>query len=266
MIDIHCHILPGLDDGPETDDESLDMLRMAAEDGITDIICTPHHLPGLYPTRAESITAAVSSLQQKADAARIALVLHPGMEVHVSAAEPAGLDSGTLLGLNAKNNAVLLELPHNFVPPNLDTFFWSFISVGIRPVLAHVERNTGLLTDPSPLEKWVPMGVITQVTASSLLGRFGPDVEDFAWRLMECNLAHVLATDAHSPHARRPLMSDAAAEIEARLGLELARDMTQHRPRALLHGQDIDLPDPVPMPANQDSPGLFRRLLSWIGG
>ncbi len=188
MIDIHCHILPGLDDGPDSEEESLDMARLAVEDGITDIVCTPHHLPGIYPTRPETIISAVQSLQKSLHAAEIPLSINPGMEIHVSAAVLEDLRSGKLLGLSSWKNAVLLEFPHQFVPPNMDTLFWSFLSAGIRPVLAHGERYPGLLSDHAALEGWVHMGIVTQVTASSLLGRFGSEVEDFAWQLIESRL------------------------------------------------------------------------------
>ncbi|MDZ7760729.1 MAG: CpsB/CapC family capsule biosynthesis tyrosine phosphatase [Desulfovermiculus sp.] len=265
MIDIHCHILPKLDDGPTTEDEALDMARIAVDDGITDIVCTPHHLPGLYPTRSESIKAAVRSLQDLLDSAGIALTLHPGMEIHVSAADPEDLHQGKLLSLNNHGTAVLIEFPHQFVPQNMDTLFWTFLSRGIQPVLAHVERYPGLLSNPSPLEKWVHMGIMTQVTASSLLGRFGPDVEDFAWRLIESNLAHVLATDAHSPDFRRPQMREASAVAENRLGLDVALNLVLHRPRDLIQGRSIDLPDPLPLTETDTPPGFVHRILGWMG-
>jgi protein-tyrosine phosphatase len=264
MIDIHCHILPGLDDGPSSEEESLDMALMAVEDGITDIVCTPHHLPGIYSTRPETIIAAIQSFQERLNAARIPLTLHPGMEIHVSAAALEDLRSGKLLALNSQKNAVLLEFPHQFVPPNMDTLFWSFLSAGIRPVLAHVERYPGLLSDRSALEGWVHMGIVTQVTASSLLGRFGPEVEDFAWQLIECRLAHIVATDAHSPNFRRPQLREAAAVLEAKFGPDLAKEMVLLRPLALLQGQGIDLPDPVPLTENNNSPRLFQRILNWM--
>jgi len=265
MIDIHCHILPGLDDGPATEEEALEMARIAAEDGITDIVCTPHHLPGLYSTRPDAITAAVRALQASLNACGIRLTLHPGMEIHVSAADPEGLSQGKLLGLNGQGRAVLIELPHQFIPQNVDTLFWSFLSRDIQPVLAHVERYPGLLTDPSPLEEWVHMGIMTQVTASSLLGRFGPDVEDFAWRLLASNLAHILATDSHSPDFRRPHMSAASSALEDRLGRDVALDLVLHRPRALIQGQAIHLPDPLPLSDPAAQPGFVHRILGWIG-
>ncbi len=265
MIDIHCHILPGLDDGAHTEAEALDMARIAADDGITDIVCTPHYLPGLYTAGPHTIQAAVCSLQDSLSAAEIAVTLHAGMEIHVSAADPEDLVQGRLLALNAAGNAVLIEFPHQFIPPNMDTLFWSFLSQGILPVLAHVERYPGLFSDPSLLEKWVQMGIMTQVTASSILGRFGPEVEDFAWRLMENNLAHILATDAHSPDFRKPQLRPAAAAIEERLGLDAAQDMVQRRPQALLQGKSIDLPAPLPLTELESHSGFIRRILGWVG-
>jgi len=265
MIDIHCHILPGIDDGPVEESEALEMASQAVKDGITDIICTPHHLPGLYPTTPDRIHAAVRILQNDLKAANIPLTLHPGMEVHISAADPDLVHQGRLLSLNRLGNALLVEFPHQFVPPNVDSLFWSFITSRIRPVLAHVERYPALMADPSVLTDWARMGVITQITASSLLGRFGPEVEDFAWQLIEHNLAHVVATDAHSPDFRRPHMHEAAQEIQDRFGLQTSQDMTRNIPLALLQGLSIDLPDPLPFAEERcDSSNILRRLLGWV--
>lgn len=265
MIDIHCHILPGIDDGPVEESEALEMASRAVKDGITDIICTPHHLPGLYPTTPDRIHAAVRILQNDLKAANIPLTLHPGMEVHISAADPDLVHQGRLLSLNRLGNALLVEFPHQFVPPNVDSLFWSFITSRIRPVLAHVERYPALMADPSVLTDWARMGVITQITASSLLGRFGPEVEDFAWQLIEHNLAHVVATDAHSPDFRRPHMHEAAQEIQDRFGLQTSQDMTRNIPLALLQGLSIDLPDPLPFAEERcDSSNIIRRLLGWV--
>ncbi|MFO7878354.1 MAG: CpsB/CapC family capsule biosynthesis tyrosine phosphatase [Desulfovermiculus sp.] len=265
MIDIHCHILPGIDDGPAEESEALEMARLAVEDGITDIICTPHHLPGLYPTSPEHIHAAVRLLQKDLNAANIPLTLHPGMEVHISAADPELVHQGKLLSLNRQGNALLVELPHQLVPPNVDTLFWSFITNRIRPVLAHVERYPALLADPSVLAGWARMGVMSQITASSLLGRFGPEVEDFAWQLIEHNLAHIVATDAHSADFRRPHMREAAQEIQNRFGRQTRLDMTQSTPLALLQGVPIDLPDPLPFAdEGGESSSIIRRFLGWV--
>ncbi|MFP4429561.1 MAG: CpsB/CapC family capsule biosynthesis tyrosine phosphatase, partial [Desulfovermiculus sp.] len=181
-----------------------------------------------------------------------------------SAADPEHVQQGGLLGLNRQGNALLVEFPHQFVPPNIDSVFWAFITSRIRPVLAHVERYPALLAGPSPLTDWVRMGVMTQITASSLLGRFGPEVEDFAWQLIEHNLAHIVATDAHSADFRRPHMKEAAQEIQDRFGLQTSQDMTQNMPLALLQGvSPIDLPDPLPF-ADEGSESIFRRLFGWM--
>lgn len=264
MIDIHCHILPGIDDGPAEESEALEMACLAVEDGITDLVCTPHHLPGLYPTRPEHIHAAVRNLQHNLNAANIPLNLHPGMEVHISAIDPELVHQGKLLSLNKQRSALLVELPHQFVPPNVDSVFWSLITNRIKPVLAHVERYPALLADPSPLTGWVRMGMMTQITASSLLGRFGPEVEGFAWQLIEHNMAHIVATDAHSADVRRPHMNEAAQEIQHRFGRQTRQDMTRNTPQALLQGVSIDLPDPLPFADEENNVSIIRRLLGWM--
>ena len=192
MIDLHSHILPGLDDGARDLERSLDMARASVADGVTDMVCTPHWVPGKYENTRAAILDACAGLRERLAEAQIPLKLWPGAELHVDTGIPERIRSGELLTLVDGGKYVLIELPEESLPSNLEDFFWALQLDGIKPILSHVERNPVLQSDPMRLFRWVEMGILAQITAASLVQEFSEEILDFSRELIEHRLVHVL--------------------------------------------------------------------------
>lgn len=261
MIDIHSHILPGMDDGPRTMNEAMDMARMAVEDGIAGMICTPHWHPMLWPNEFQAVCRAVEVMQERLCAEGVALRLWPGSELCLDAAVPQELEEGRLGSLNGRS-WTLLELPGAVEPKGLEEFLWDMGQRGFRVILAHPERYDYIRRDPARLHSLISMGVAVQITASSLLGRFGPETTSLCQLLMEHRLVHFLASDGHGIRTRRPLLSQAVRAAAAVVGEAEARRLVHEHPLSVLRGEALDLRgwEPV-LPEIRKRPwyAFFRR-------
>lgn len=233
MIDLHSHLLPGIDDGAPTLDVALDMARIWVADGVTTVACTPHILPGCYPNNGPAIVDAVAELQLALVLKGIDLKLVAGADNHMAGDFIAGLKSGRLLTL-AGSDYVLVEPPHHICPPRLDQFFFEIMMSGYIPILTHPERLTWIENNWAKIEALAQKGVWMQVTAGSLTGQFGRRPKYWAEKLIDERLTAILASDAHSSESRPPDLRrgfDAAAE---RLGHEAALDLVRTRPQGIL--------------------------------
>ena len=260
MIDIHCHILPGMDDGPRTMEEAVSMARMAVADGIGGVLCTPHWHPVIWPNERGDIVQAVAQLQTRLLHEGIALRVWAGSELSFDASLDACLDGGRLCTLNG-GPWLLLELPGYVPPPGIDGYLRSFRQRGYQVVLAHPERYDYILRDPARLHDWVSMGLAVQITAASLLGRLGPETAALCRRLLEHRLVHFLASDSHGVHSRRPLLRkavEAAAEV---LGERDARRLVDDHPQSVLRGEPLDLREYAAIPPVSSKRSWLRSLL-----
>jgi protein-tyrosine phosphatase len=246
MIDLHSHILPGLDDGARDLERSLDMARASVADGVTDMVCTPHWVPGKYENTRAAILAACAELRDRLAEARIPLTLWPGAELHVDTGIPERIRSGELLTLVDGGKYVLIELPEESLPSNLEDFFWALQLDGIKPILSHVERNPVLQRDPMRLFRWVEMGILAQITAASLVQEFSEEILDFSQELIEHRLVHILVSDAHGLKRRSPKLSAARDVVASIAGESAARRMTEDIPRRILEGKFVEPDDPLP--------------------
>ncbi len=236
MIDLHCHILPGIDDGAKTLSVSLEMARLFAADGVTHVACTPHILPGVWANAGPQIREAVASLQAAIDAEGIELYLVPGADNHVVPDFLAGLEDGRLLTLG-DSRYVLVEPPHHVAPPRLEEFFFSILVAGYVPILTHPERLTWIEAQYAVLNRLVDAGVWMQITAGSLAGRFGKRTQALALRMLDDGLVHIIATDAHDTERRPPLLSEGWKIASDRVGAEEAERLVLGRPFAILQNQ-----------------------------
>lgn len=241
VIDLHCHILPGIDDGAKNLDISLEMARLFAADGVTHVACTPHILPGVWTNTGPQIRSAVANLQAAIDAAGIELYLVPGADNHVVPDFVAGLQEGRLLTLG-DSRYVLVEPPHHVAPPRLEEFFFGILVAGYVPILTHPERLTWIEGQYAVLKRLVDAGVWMQVTAGSLAGRFGKRAQALGLRMLEEGLVHILATDAHDPERRPPLLSEGWQIASERVGAAEAERLVLQRPFAILHN-DVLTPE-----------------------
>jgi len=257
MIDLHCHILPGIDDGPETLDESIEMCRIAAADGITTVVATPHFRPGTYD--CGDVGTHVADLQKEIDSRGIGLTLLAGADVSVTPELVYHVEADRRLTINGTGRYVLAELPHEAVPSGWDRFLLSLRERGITPVLTHPERNRWFLSNRDSLVPFVLSGGMVQITAMSLTGAVGNDVQDYCRSLLRRNLVHVIASDAHSADKRPPVLSTAVNAAADIVGQAAARCLVLDNPRAIIEGRAVDPPDPVMMPARKRS--WFQKVL-----
>ncbi len=255
MIDIHSHILPGIDDGARTLEESLEMAEIAAADGIEQIVATPHVFKGLSddPEPAEVIDQ-VNALQA-AVAAKLRIL--PGSEAHVThdLAEQAKLQRVTTIN---RRNYLLVEFPQVTVPVGADEIFYKLQLQAIHPILVHPERNIQIQKQPSLVAEYVTRGVLIQVTAMSIAGEFGTSAKKCAETLLQHHCVHFLATDAHRPSKRPPILSrgrDAAARI---VGEGAAWRLVYDNPLAVVEGRSLKVEEPVPFQARKQF--FFSRL------
>jgi protein-tyrosine phosphatase len=240
VIDLHCHVLPSIDDGPETIEGSVALARAAAAAGIRTLVATPH-VSARYRNDAATITRLVDQLNGRLAAEGVALDVLPGAEIAFTSVveiEPSELPR---LGLGG-SRWLLIEPPFTPIVTGLEAALSSLRRDGYRILLAHPERCPAFHRDPAMLEALVWSGVFTSITAGSLVGRFGHEVRRFALGLVRDGLAHNVASDAHDDLRRPPGM---AAELE-RAGLApLANWLTRAVPTAILSDEEAIPPRPA---------------------
>ncbi len=244
MLDLHSHILPGIDDGAPDLETSLEMARAYASQGVECVVCTPHIVPGLYENSGPDIRRRVAELQARLDDADIPLRLLAGADNHVTPTFVTGLRQGRLLSL-ADSAYVLVEPPHHVVPPRLEELFFEVSLAGYVPVLTHPERLSWIDAKYDVIARLVAQGVWMQVTSGSLRGAFGRRPRYWAERMLEEGLVHILASDAHNMGSRRPDLLDGLQAAERLAGPEEARHLLVTRPRGIFcNVQPSDLPGP----------------------
>uniref|UniRef100_A0A7C5ELG0 protein-tyrosine-phosphatase n=1 Tax=Desulfobacca acetoxidans TaxID=60893 RepID=A0A7C5ELG0_9BACT len=241
MIDLHAHILPGVDDGPQTLEESLEMARQAVADGITVMVATPHLFRrksverGAWNQPAD-LRLGVEILNRHLADEGLGLKVLPGCEVPLFPEILEFLKQGRLLTLNDGGRYLCLELPDTVIPPATEDIVFQLSSQGITPILSHPERNPIFYQNPARLKRLISLGCLSQITARSLTGGFGWGVGRFTKKLLRQGLVHVMATDAHSAKHRPPILSTAFRKLEKIVGESRAWDMVATFPERILRG------------------------------
>lgn len=238
FVDIHCHLVPGIDDGAKSYDDSLQMARLAVAEGIGTIIATPHQLGAFGENRGALIRARVTELQQRLDDEDIPLRVLPGADVRIEVDLVKKIRDGDVLTLADRGKHVLLELPHELYFP-LEPVLDQLAKAGLVGILSHPERNQGLLQQWRLTANLVNHGCLMQVTSGSLVGSFGPRSQEMAEWMVAEGLVHFLATDAHGPKSRRPLIRRAYEHAATLAGPDLANQMTRDNPAAVACGKDV---------------------------
>jgi protein-tyrosine phosphatase len=233
VIDLHCHMLPGIDDGAVDEDDALAMARIAVADGIQITACTPHIYPGMYENNGPAIQEAVRRFQEVLARHDIPLQLTYGADAHVCPDMVAGLKSGRIPTL-AGSRYFLFEPPHFVAPPMLEETVFDVMASGYHPVLMHPERLSWIESHYPIMQRIAHAGCWMQLTAGSITGRFGPRVKYWSERMLDEGLVHVVASDAHNVRKRTPQMAHARDLVAGRLGEQAALDMVLTRPRAIL--------------------------------
>lgn len=261
MIDLHCHMLPGIDDGAPDLRVALAMARCAAADGITTTACTPHIYPGLYENHKDGIAAAIKALQAVLVEEGIPLQLVIGADTHLAPDLVGSIRAGRVLTLNG-SRYLLLEPPHHVAPPRFDESVFNLMTAGYIPVITHPERLTWIENHYEVFGRLSRGGAWMQVTAGSLTGRFGPRPRYWAERMLDEGLVDILATDAHHIDQRPPLLAEARAAAAGRVGAEEAWHLVDTRPRGIVADTaPHDLPRrPEPAAAPARGRSLWNRL------
>jgi len=239
FVDIHCHLIPGIDDGAKSWQESLAMAEMAVADGTETIIVTPHQLGAFSHNDGDTVRQRTRELQQQLRDHDVPLQVLPGGDVRMEEGMLAGLRHGQVMSLADHRKHVLLELPHELYF-SMEGVLDGLAAAKMVGILSHPERNQGLLKQPAIVEQLVEYGCLMQITAGSLMGTFGPLCEQMAVWMLEEGLVHFLATDAHGPRARRPLMSRAFQRVSELVGDETAIALCCDNPAAVATGQNIE--------------------------
>ncbi|QDU87684.1 Tyrosine-protein phosphatase YwqE [Pirellulimonas nuda] len=238
FVDIHCHMVPGIDDGASDANESLAMAQIAVDEGFDTVICTPHQLGQFARNTKQRVGAAVTELQELLDSANIPLRVLPGADVRIDNNLPERIAADEVETLGGHGRHVLLELPHEVYFP-LEPLLGALEAKGITGILSHPERNQGILSRPSLLEPLVAGGCLMQVTAGSLTGHFGAASRALAEQMARRGLVHFLATDAHGSKSRRPKIQAAFARACELAGEDAALQWCCEFPRLVAEGREV---------------------------
>jgi protein-tyrosine phosphatase len=256
-VDIHCHCLPGLDDGPATMSESIALCRALVKENITTVIATPHQLGRFSDCNdAGQVRKVVSALNKELRANDIVLSVVPGADVRVDERICKLLEEDKVLTLADRGKYILLELPHE-VFIDIEPLLNELVSMGIQAIISHPERHFGLAKERDILAKWMEYRAHLQVTAGSLLGYFGSAIEEFGWELLSSGMACFVATDCHNLDDRRPCMRAAFHRIDDRLGKAVARLVCIENPLRVLKGQDMAVSSSTRMRSDGKKQGSF---------
>ena len=235
MIDIHCHLLPGIDDGPPTLEAALALAKALADDGITQAVTAPHVFPGRFENWRSSILEEHANFTAQLRQSGIALDVLCAGEVRLTpeALELLARHELPFLGEVGGYRTLLLEMPDGQVPLGAMTFIQRLLQRKVKPVIVHPERNRGVMERPARLHPFVDAGCFVQVTAGSLVGQFGARAQAVAAELIDNGWVHAVASDAHNLTGRRPRMRDAAAWLTQHRGAVLSRQLTVLGPAGL---------------------------------
>lgn len=239
MIDIHAHILPGVDDGPKSWDESIEMCRLAFDDGIRTIVATPHTLNGVYNNHNKVINEQTEHLQELLIKNNIPLTILPGSDVRIYPSLSNMIDKEEVLTVNNNKRYIILELPDLFPLTAVKRLIIDLINRGITPIISHPERVSQIQQDSSVIYELLKEGAISQVTAMSITGEFGKGVKGFVDKMLKYGMVHIIATDCHNIVSRPPILS-IAVELAAQIvGGEKAQAMVTTNPQSVIEGKKI---------------------------
>ncbi|MGR9088882.1 MAG: tyrosine-protein phosphatase [Gammaproteobacteria bacterium] len=239
MIDLHCHLLPGIDDGPKSMDESVGMARFAVDQGIRRCVVTPHIQPGCYDNDAENISRVYIAFRERLEAEGIPLEVGMAAEVRVCGELPQLIMQQKIpfLGQWEGKRVILLEFPHDHIPVGAEKLVEWLLARDILPLIAHPERNQAILRQPAKIMTFVSMGCLLQVTASSVSGLFGESSRQCALDLIMDDLVAVIATDAHNLHKRQPTMVPALEVLRPLIGEARMAKLVSDNPARIAHSQ-----------------------------
>jgi protein-tyrosine phosphatase len=239
MIDIHTHILPGVDDGAKTIEDSLRMIQQAIDVGIEVICATPHILDGVTPESQEKINRTFQLLHSQVEEKRLKIKLVLGSEIYVRY-DMDPLKKFNFFSLNQTGKYILMELPLGLFPLGIRELIHNLRLEGITPIIAHPERSMIQKEQLKEIENWIRQGALMQINAGSVLGHFGKSAKKTAEWLLDQNLAHIMASDAHNPSsASVEVLAQAFKKVCQRVGEMKAEELVLHNPSKVLWGERL---------------------------
>ncbi len=242
MIDIHNHLLIGVDDGPQNEEEALALMKQAIDNGITDIIVTPHQYSGDFINPKSKILEKMEEIKALIDEHDFALNVYPGQEIRINGELVHELESDINIPLN-ESQYVLVEFSFTELANYTGKLFFDLQMKGYTPLIAHPERCRPLMKEPDKLYDLIEKGAIAQVTATSVAGALGEGLQEKSLKLIENNLVHVVASDAHHAANRPFMLKEAYQVIEENLGEEYVHSL-KYNAEAILHNRDVKVKPP----------------------
>lgn len=241
MIDIHSHILPGLDDGPDHIGESIRMCRIAVDDGIHTVVATPHMLKGIYNFSKKDVLKKVEELNSAIKAENMPLTILPGAEVVIDPDILSLIHKGDLLTMNNCGSHIFLELTDYFPKEQIENFIKNLIENEMIPIISHPERNITIQKNITILSRLVKAGALSQITAMSITGDFGTRAQKTSKEILKSGLAHVIATDAHSSTWRPPILSNGVRATKEIIGEDNAIKMVTETPKLIIQRRALPI-------------------------
>ena len=249
MIDLHCHILPDVDDGPREWEESLQMCEMAFRDGIHTMVATPHIKPGVYEPAKKLILSRIKELNGRIRKTKwatnptgaVPLTILPGAEVHLHPDIISKIDDVTINPSSGPIRYFFLELPDYFLFSRVKELIRELRSKNIIPILTHPERNLTIMRNKRLLFEFIKAGILSQVTAMSITGEFNREIQKITKKMITSDLVHIIASDAHSRDRRPPILSRAVKEAAKITGIDRAEKMVRDIPQAVIEGREVRL-------------------------
>ncbi|MFW3612488.1 tyrosine-protein phosphatase [Staphylococcus caprae] len=255
MIDIHNHILINVDDGPNNTAQMLELLNQAKKEGVTEIIATPHHLSPSYENHREKVLEKIDELQSLEEVQKLNIKIHPGQEIRITDQILPGIEDGSVVSLN-NSKYLLIELPSGGVPHYTGRLFYELQSEGYVPIIAHPERNKGIVQDLDKLFELVNGGALSQLTSASLLGINGKKIQKVSKKMIENNLTHFIASDAHDSSIR-PFLMKSVIENEKLKEFQINLESFLKNAEAVVNNLDISNKQPTQNYKNKKYFGFF---------
>ncbi|WP_226536284.1 tyrosine-protein phosphatase [Fictibacillus halophilus] len=243
MIDIHSHILPEIDDGAQNLEQALSMAEAAVSEGITHLYATPHHRNGRFENEKHSIINHVDSFNKKLQQRNIPLHILPGQEIRLYKELIEDLERDILIPLHHQSKYLLIELPSNKVPAYAAEMFYELTLRNYTPIIVHPERNSEIIEKPEILYDFIITGALAQITASSVIGNFGKKIMSFSHDLLQGNMAHFVASDAHNTTSRGFHLTKAYETIQKQYGID-RRYYLQENAELVMKGESIYIEQP----------------------
>ena len=240
MVDLHCHLLPRVDDGSKSMEISLRLAREATENGVTHALLTPHHMNGHYVNHKQDVIRLTNEFQKQIKDHNIPLTVFPGQEVRINGQLLEALDKDDILFADTAGKYMMLEFPDDDVPHYTNQMIFDLQQRGIIPVIVHPERNTKIMAEPDLIYQLLEKGCLSQITASSYVGTFGKRVENFSRQLIEAGQGYVFASEAHDLPGRKYEMRHAFEKMQHEYGQELA-DQYQQNARSIINGESVPI-------------------------